>query len=328
MVALFGPTSSGKTRLSIELGLRIKERLGVEPVVISADSRQVYRYMDIGTSKTTPAEMRGIRHELIDVAEPIRKLELETYVAQAREHIDASLHAGQLPLIVGGTGVYVASLLQGWDVEGTASIRALLRREFPRGMAPEAHRLLRRIDRAAAGRVHPRNYEAVINALASIMAGSGSGSARQGATPSGWDCVMLGLDPGQRALDARVARTFERQMQRGLMEEIDALNTRYRLDQEIRRRGKESQNQVFHTHGYREFFEVAAERGKPVHALTAADLSEVRRRVLEHIQMYTRHQRAWFRKLPQVQKFASVEQAYRAVTAALRSSSTRSSIRL
>ena len=105
-------------------------------MVISADSRQVYRYLDIGTSKTTAAEMRGIRHEMLDVTEPVRKLELEEYVRLASAHV-ADCHArGAVPFVVGGTGVYVRALLEGWAVDRVGAARAALRRTSRAPCAP------------------------------------------------------------------------------------------------------------------------------------------------------------------------------------------------
>jgi tRNA dimethylallyltransferase len=316
VVALFGPTSSGKTRLSIDLGRRIWQELGVEPVVISADSRQVYKYMDVGTSKTTRAEMRGLRHEMIDVAEPVRKVELEEYVARARRYLANALAAGKLPLVVGGTGIYVASLLQGWHVEGSSTVRAGLRRGFPRAAAAVAHGLLRRLDPASAGRVHPHNYEATIGALAALISQRGPDAERRDCRevrPAGTvdvRHVVLGLDPGVRALDRRIAQTLDRQLERGLLDEVISLDARYGLERELRRRGADSPNQVLHTHGYREFFEVALERGKSVRSLAVHDVAEVRERVVRRIWSYSRRQRGWFEKLPHVSMISTVEQAY------------------
>ena len=310
LVALYGPTSSGKTALSIDLAKRVERDLGRRVVVISADSRQVYRYMDVGTSKTTTAEMRGVRHEMIDVVEPIRKLELEEYVRLAREHIRNAFDAGELPFVVGGTGVYVKALLEGWAVDRVGAARTALRRDFPRALAGDAYLTLRRLDRAAAARVHPNNYEAVINALATAMGGE------QPATGSGqwFRRVVLGLDPGVQAVDQRVVRTYDRQVQHGLFEEILALEERYGLAHELRRSGPDAANQVLHTHGYREYFEVALERGRPVARLDEADLVEIRSRVLEHIQGYTRRQRSFMAKLPGVRRVTSARQAAALVT--------------
>lgn len=319
LVALFGPTSSGKTRLSIELCLRMAADSGLESVVISADSRQVYRYMDIGTSKTTTAEMRGVRHEMLSVAEPASKYELESYVAAARRHIDDCWAGGGVPVIVGGTAVYVKALLEGWSVDRTAAMLASLRRDFPRGMAGDAYETLRRLDRNAAARVHQNNYDGVINALAAAMARPAStlqtDAATQPAESANLRTVVLGLDRPARDLDSRVARTFDNQLERGLLDEVQSLSARYDLERESRRRAP-SNNQVLHTHGYREFFEVASERGKPLRTLSSADLATIRERVVAHIQAYTRRQRGAFRKLSGVRMVRSADDAYQAVRGA------------
>ena len=311
LVALYGPTSSGKTKLSVELARRLTRNQNRKIVIVSADSRQVYRYLDIGTSKTTPEEMQGIPHEMIGVADPVRKFELDDYVRLARQHIQQAFAQGCVPFVVGGTGVYVKALLEGWDVTRSSAVRDSLRRDFPKAMTPDAHAMLRRLDRAAAARVHPNNYEAIINALASVMAPDESRP-----DDAKVRTVVLGLSPVQRALDQRVARTYDNQVSRGLFDEIQDLNDRYDLDREVRevhKRGRESQNQVLRTHGYREYFEVAAERGKPVGKLTPAELAEVRARVVEHIRGYTRRQGAFLRKLPAVQVVSTAEQAMAAL---------------
>jgi tRNA dimethylallyltransferase len=317
LVALYGPTSSGKTATAVETALRVERESGREVVIINADSRQVYRYMDIGTSKTTVEQMRGIRHELLDVTEPARKLELEEYVRLARALISRAFEARAVPFIVGGTGVYVNALLEGWEVDAVGAARASLRRDFPRAMAADAHAVLRRLDRSAAARVHPNNYEAVINALAAVTAGSAGGRGGRGGGESPPARVVLALDPGSRRLDRRVERTYDDQVKRGLFEEIEALGDRYRLDREIRARGHGSKNQVLHTHGYREYFDVALEHGKPVANLTGPELGEVRGRVIEHIHAYTRRQRRWSAKLPAHSRIDSPNQAFQAITGAL-----------
>lgn len=312
LVALYGPTSSGKTKLSVEVAQRIRRTLGQETVIVSADSRQVYRHLDIGTSKTTVEQMRGVPHEMISVADPVRKFELDDYVGQARQHIRAAFAAGRVPLIVGGTGVYVKALLEGWDVARSSAVRDNLRRDFPKAMTVDAYAMLRRLDRSAAQRVHPNNYEAILNALAGRMAPD---EARQ--DDPGVRTVVLGLSPAQRTLDQRVEQTYDAQVGLGLFDEIQALNARYELDHEARevhRRGRDSQNQVLHTHGYREYFDVAVQRGRPVARLTPAELAEVRSRVVEHIRAYTRRQATFLRKLSEVQVVASADQALAALT--------------
>lgn len=308
LLALYGPTSSGKTATAVQIARRIEAGLGLAVVVVSADSRQVYRHMDIGTSKTSREEMRGIRHEMLDVAEPVRKFELEDYARLARRHIAEAVAAGALPFVVGGTGVYLSAVLGGWDVDRVGAARAALRRDFPRSASADAHATLRRLNPGRARRVHPNNYEAIINALASEVSGDGPVRGDGPAGPAG--PVLLGLDPGARILDRRVARTYDQQVQRGLFDEIRSLAARYDLDREMRRRGRDSPNQVLHTHGYREYFEVAAHRGKPVANLTGPELAEVRRQVIERIRRHARRQRGWLAKLPGTRMISSADEAY------------------
>jgi tRNA dimethylallyltransferase len=314
LAALYGPTSSGKTAMCVEIAGRLERGHGRKVVIISADSRQVYRYMDIGTSKTTPEQMRGIRHEMLDVADPVRKFELEEYARLARGHIRDALAIDEVPFVVGGTGVYIKALLDGWELDQVGAARSSLSRDFPPSMAEDAHAMLRRLDRRAAARVHPHNYTAVINALAARMASEDrvTRPERVGLAP-----VMLGLDPGPRALAKRVACTYDDQLRRGLFGEVLDLNDRYQLDTEMRRRGRGHPNQVLHTHGYREYFQVAAEHGKNVADLTEVEHAEVGEQVVRHIRDYTGRQRTWFSKLPAVHMVDSPSQAYQLLTRAL-----------
>lgn len=314
LAALYGPTSSGKTAMCVEIASRLERGHGRKVVIISADSRQVYRYMDIGTSKTTPEQMRGIRHEMLDVADPVRKFELEEYAHLARGHIRDALSTDEVPFVVGGTGVYIKALLDGWELDQVGAARSSLRRDFPPSMAEDAHAMLRRLDRRAAARVHPHNYTAVINALAALMASEDRATRPERV---GLATVMLGLDPGPRTLAKRVACTYYDQLRRGLFGEVLDLNDRYQLDTEMRRRGRGRPNQILHTHGYREYFQVAAEHGKNVADLTEVEHAEVGEQVVRHIRDYTGRQRTWFSKLPAVHMVDSPSQAYRLLTRAL-----------
>ena len=313
LIALYGPTSAGKTGVSIDLGLRIRDELGLEPTVVSADSRQVYRYMDIGTSKTTPEEMRGIPHTMIDVTEPVRKLELETFVAEARQHMDACWASGGVPMIVGGTSVYVRSLLEGWEVDAVAEARNAIRRDFPRSMAEDAYAVLGRLDPKAAGKIHANNYDAIVNALAHAMGNDPDrASTSVAARP-----VVLGVDRPAADIDRRVAATYDEQVRRGLRDEVLGLDERYDVLAQYRRLGQKSPNQVVHTHGYTEWFDVALDRGKPVDSLGEADLAEVRERVVERIRVHTRRQRSAIPKLTGVKMVRGAADAFAAVKAAL-----------
>jgi tRNA dimethylallyltransferase len=290
-VAIYGPTSSGKTTLSLDVCEAASER-GLRPVVLNADSRQVYVGMDIGTSKIKPSEMRGVEHRLLDVAEPSSKLSLESYAQMARDEL-ASLAASQdaLPVLVGGTGVYVQSVVSGWDLTGTGTLRRSLERDFPRSDLEGAYQVLARLAPEVARRVHPNNYEAILNALVRRLADEATNEV---ATPFAF--AVYGVDRGEAETDRRIETTLDAQLRDGLLEEIAELDRTYRLVEQARRRLRPG-NVASQTHGYREFVSVAASTGKAITELDGADFTAARAQALGHIRAYSRRQRSWFRKL-------------------------------
>jgi tRNA dimethylallyltransferase len=290
-VAIYGPTSSGKTALSLDVCEAASER-GLRPVVLNADSRQVYAGMDIGTSKIKPSEMRGFEHRLLDVAEPSSKLSLEAYARLARDEL-AALAASEdaLPVLIGGTGVYVQSVLDGWDLTGTGTLRRSLERDFPRSDVMGAYQVLARLAPEVARRVHPSNYEAILNALVRRIAGEANNKVA-----AQFAFAVYGVDRGGAETDRRIETTLDAQIRDGLLEEIAELDRRYRLVEQARRPGRRC-NVASQTHGYREFVRVAASTGKPIAELDGADLAAARAEALGHIWAYSRRQRSWSRKL-------------------------------
>ncbi len=290
-VAIYGPTSSGKTALSLDVCEAASER-GLRPVVLNADSRQVYVGLDIGTSKIRPSQMRGFEHRLLDVAEPSSKLSLEAYAQMARDEL-ASLAASEdvLPILVGGTGVYVRSVVDGWDLTGTGALRRSLERDFPPSDVEAAYQVLARLAPEAARRLHPNNYDTILNALVRRMAGE---AGHEVAAP--FTFAVYGVDRGEAETDRRIETTLDAQIRAGLLAEIAELDRRYRLLEQARRPGRR-RNVVAQTHGYREFVRVAASAGKAIEELDGADLAVARAEALGHIWAYSRRQRSWFRKL-------------------------------
>jgi tRNA dimethylallyltransferase len=290
-VAIYGPTSSGKTALSLDVCEAASER-GLRPVVLNADSRQVYVGMDIGTSKIKPSQMRGFEHRLLDVAEPSSKLSLEAYAQLARDEL-ASLAASEdaLPVLVGGTGVYVQSVLEGWDLTATGALRRSLERDFPSSDVEVAYQLLARLAPEMARRVHPNNHQAILDALVRRMAG---GAGHEVPTP--FTFAVYAVDRGDTETGRRIEATLDAQIRGGLLAEIAELDRRYRLVEQARRPGRR-RNVALQTHGYREFVRLAASTGKAVADLDGADLAAARAEALGHIRAYSRRQRSWLRKL-------------------------------
>jgi tRNA A37 N6-isopentenylltransferase MiaA len=180
-------------------------------------------------------------------------------------------------------------------------------------MGEDAYAVLSRLDPKAAGKIHANNYDAIVNALAHAM----GNDPDRADTPVAARQVVLGVDRPAADIDRRVAATYDEQVRRGLWDEILGLDERYDVLAQYRRLGQKSPNQVVHTHGYTEWFDVALERGKPVENLTAEDLSEVRDRVVERIRTHTRRQRSAIPKLKGIKLVRGANDAFAAVTAAL-----------
>ncbi len=217
LVAVVGPTASGKSALAMALA----ERLGAEIVV--ADSRQVYRGMDLGTAKPSPAERRRIPHHLLDVATPDQPFSVADWVRLARAAVDEVAGRGRLPMLVGGTGLYVSALVDGFDFDAqpgpSTQLRSALAAELEAaGVAPLAERLTALAPEVAA-RTDLRNPRRVLRAL-ERESGGGSPPGR-----SAWSgpLVLLALDlPREllyRRIDARAAELFAS----GLVDEVRAL---------------------------------------------------------------------------------------------------------
>jgi tRNA dimethylallyltransferase len=196
-----------------------------------------------------------------------------------------------VPVLVGGTGVYVQAVLEGWDLTGTGTLRRSLERDFPRGDVTGAHQVLARLAPEVARRVHPGNYEAILNALVRRMAGHAGNEA---AMPFAF--AVYGVDRGEAETDRRIETTLDAQIRDGLLAEIAELDRRYRLVEQARRPGRR-RNVASQTHGYREFVRIAASTGKAITELDGTDLAAARAEALGHIWAYSRRQRSWFRKL-------------------------------
>ena len=163
LIILTGPTAVGKTKLSISLAK------AVNGAIISADSMQVYRHMDIGSAKIRPEEMRGVPHYLIDVLDPSEEFHVVKFVELAHEAMEKIYAAGQIPIVTGGTGFYIQALLK--EVDFTESHGELpIRKELEEKAAPvygaaELYQKLSEVDPASAETIHPNNVKRVIRAL-------------------------------------------------------------------------------------------------------------------------------------------------------------------
>lgn len=220
LLVIVGPTAAGKTALSIELA----EALGGE--IVSADSRQIYRGMDIGTAKAAAGERGRVPHHLLDIVNPDQVLTLAEYQALAYRTIDEIAAAGRLPMLVGGTGQYVAAVLEGWRIPEVAPQEAL-RRELEAvaaGAGPQAlHEQLSRLDPVAASRIDYRNVRRVIRALEVCLATGRPISELQRKEPPPYRVAQIGVTRPRPVLYERIDRRVDAMLHAGLVAEVAAL---------------------------------------------------------------------------------------------------------
>ena len=220
LIAVVGPTATGKTAL----GLALAGAVGGE--IVGADSRQVYRRMDIGTAKPTPRERNLAPHHLLDVVEPDEPFSLAQYLELATAAVDDIWARGRQPVLVGGSGQYVWALLEGWSVPRLPPQRELrrsLEQQAARSGAEALHRELARIDPQAATAIDPRNVRRVIRALEVHQATGRPISYWQQKAPPHWDTLVLGLSCPRDELYRRIDARVDAMIEAGLVDEVRGL---------------------------------------------------------------------------------------------------------
>lgn len=226
LIILTGPTAVGKTAASIGLA----KAVGGE--IISADSMQVYRQMDVGSAKITKDEMQGIPHYLVDVLEPEEAFNVVRFQELAKEAMEEIFRNGHIPIVVGGTGFYIQALL--YDIDFTEndsdlSFREELEKKAGEEGAESLHALLEKADPQAAAQIHPHNVKRVIRALefnrkTGQKISEHNEKERQKESPYNFAYFVLTDD--RKALYERIDRRVDKMMEQGLLEEVRRLKDR------------------------------------------------------------------------------------------------------
>ena len=267
MIAIVGPTASGKSALA----MRVAERIGGE--IVSADSRQVYRGMDIGTAKPSVEERALVPHHLIDVVDPGERYDVLRFQREGREALAAIRGRGRVALVVGGTGLYVRALLDGLDLVALPhdpAVRIELEREDP-GVLYER---LCAIDPDSAARVDPRNVRRVVRYLEVATIASGPVPRRMGAA---LPALRIGLRPPREALVAAIEQRVRDMLAAGVLDEARALMAR----------GVDPRLPALSAHGYVHW---------AAHLRGEIDLETATARTARDVRAYSRRQMTWFRK--------------------------------
>ena len=281
IVVMVGPTAVGKSRVAVEVAKAF------ETEVLTADSRQVYRGMDIGTDKPVPAERQGIPHRLIDLVNPDESFNTGLYRRQALDEIERLYRDRRLPLVVGGTGLYVRTLLKGLcGAPPTDPIaRAALRQEAKDQGHDRLYARLVALDPVAAARLHPRDESKVIRALEVCQLSGRRMSEFQhehGFAERPFSALIIGLNRDRAALYRRIEERIDWQLAHGLIEETEQLLAQgYQLD-----------SAAMKGLGYRQVAE---------HLAGEYNAAEMVRRFKRDTRHYSKRQLTWFRKEPGIQ---------------------------
>ena len=224
VVVITGPTATGKTKLAVALA---KEFDGE---IVSADSMQLYRRMDVGTAKVTPEETEGIAHHMIDVAEPNESYSVSRYVEDAAKCVDDILSRGKLPIIAGGTNLYIDSLISGRDFadnEGDNALRGELDRQYDALGGEKMLEKLQSIDPERSAKLHPADRRRIIRAIEVFKLTGKTITQHDLETqqrPPRYDAAVIALDFADRAkLYERIDRRVDLMVREGLFAEVEQL---------------------------------------------------------------------------------------------------------
>ena len=226
ILVIVGPTASGKTRMAVELAQRHNGE------VISADSMQIYRTMDIGTAKPTKEEMEGVPHHMIDVADPEEDFSVARYVEMAARCVDDVLARGKLPIVAGGTGLYIDSLLSGRTFASfspDSALRGELEQELAEKGGQAMLEALAQVDPEAAQRLHPNDHKRIIRAL-EVYRSTGKTITQHNretqAIPPRYNALTIGLAfQDRQAMWRRIDQRVDEMVAAGLEDEVRRLLT-------------------------------------------------------------------------------------------------------
>ncbi|MDZ7362915.1 MAG: tRNA (adenosine(37)-N6)-dimethylallyltransferase MiaA [candidate division KSB1 bacterium] len=277
-IILVGPTGVGKTAVSCELAKQLPEAAEI----ISADSRQVYKYMDIGTAKPSPQMRREIRHHFIDLHDPDRVYSAGEFGEEARKKIDEILARRNWPLVVGGSGLYLRALLEGFFAPKVSDheIRAQLKRRAETEGSAKLHAELKVIDPDTAARLHPNDGHRIVRAL-EIYYASGklpSEVRQQLNEPAEFVYRVIGLNMPRADLYARINQRVVKMLAEGLVDECKRL-----LEM-----GYSPALNALNTVGYQEVFQFLGGE---------ISYNEMVELIKQHSRHYAKRQMTWFRKM-------------------------------
>jgi tRNA dimethylallyltransferase len=279
-IAIIGPTGTGKSQLGLDLAVRISSDVSAE--VVNADAMQLYRGMDIGTAKLTLDQRRGIPHHQLDVLNVTETATVARYQGSAAADIEAIAARGAVPIVVGGSMLYIQSLLDDWSFPATdPAVRARWERRLAEVGVGRLHAELARRDPAAAAAILPTDGRRTVRALEVVeLTGRPFAASAPRIGAARWNTVIVGLDTDTTLLDERLARRTDTMFDQGLVDEVERL-----LDEGLRD-GVTASRAL----GYAQVI-AALDAGGGLD-----QLREAREQTYAGTRRYVRRQRSWFRR--------------------------------
>jgi tRNA dimethylallyltransferase len=280
LVAILGPTASGKSALAVTLAQRF------DGEIVSCDSVAVYRHFEIGTAKPSQQQRALVPHHLLDVAEPGEPFTAGEYSRRARAVIQEITKRGKLPIIVGGTGLYLRALLEGLfpGPERSEELRERLRARVEQRGSAHLHRILQRLDPSAAGKIHANDAAKLIRAIEVCLASRSRMTElwQQRDPLRGYRILRIGLSPDRQMLYERINARAQQMFDHGLVEETKALVDRY---------GGRKNATALDSLGYRQAGQFLRGELSREQAIAAAQQGH---------RNYAKRQMTWFRREPEV----------------------------
>ena len=274
LIVFCGATATGKTALALEIAQSINS------IIISADSRQVYREFDIGTAKVTGSERELIPHYLIDICEPTETLTLAEYQEQAQNLVKSNIT--EFPLLVGGTGLYIKSIVKGLKIP-RVSPQPQLRLQLQDLGQQQCYQIFKQVDPVGSEKIHVNDQVRTLRALEVFYATGIPISQQQGENPPSYPIIQIGLDCSSEELKKRIVERTKKMIEMGLIEEVEKLVKKYGWDLPLLK-----------TLGYAEIINYL--RGK-------LSLPEAEKEIISHTRQFAKRQRTWFRAYPEIEWF-------------------------
>jgi len=276
LITICGATATGKSQLAIALATK----LGFA-VILSADSRQVYREFNIGTAKPSIAEQNLVPHYLIDICTPTETLTVADYQTQAQALISQFQQQEKIPLLVGGTGLYIRAVVQGLKIPRVAP-NIELRSQLESLGQTQLYSILQQVDSVAAQKIHPNDLVRTLRALEVFYVTGHPISQQQGENPPNYPILQIGLDCSIDLRD-RIFQRTEQMIADGLVAEVEYLYHKYGADLPL-----------LNTLGYHEIKQFL---------IGEITLDEAKELIVLHTRQFAKRQRTWFRAYPQIEWF-------------------------